>query len=274
MSLGAATAALVSAAALATTATSGMAPEQARFAVKGDWGNATPAQAAVTRRMCAEARRRPFDFVLTTGDNFYPAGEATDANFARPERCLLRADVRWRATWGNHDVPGTGTAVALGTPRRHYAFTAGPARVIVLDGNDPAGPAQLALLRREMAAPRTGPRIVAVHQPLRTAGIHPPADEAARLWEPLLRRGGVSLVLQGHNHMYERIVAGGITYVTTGGGGAQVYPCVRLFTDGLRRCALEHHFLVVTATARAVAVRAVTPRGRTIERFRIAVPPA
>ena len=275
MSLGAVTAALVVAGALAgTTAAPGAGAEQVRFAVKGDWGDATAAQAAVTRRMCAEGRRRPFAFVLTTGDNFSPDGRATPANFDRPERCLLRAGVRWRAAWGNHDVLGTGTATALGSPRRHYAFTAGPARVVVLDGNAPADRSQLVFLRREMAAPRTGPRIVAVHQPLRTSGIHPPAEQAARLWEPLLRRGGVSLVLQGHNHLYERIEAGGITYVTTAGGGAQIYPCVRLLTEGLRRCAIEHHFLVVTATARAVAVRAVTPRGRTIERFRIAVPPA
>jgi tartrate-resistant acid phosphatase type 5 len=271
--------AAVAAAALAAAAALGGLPPGAgagpvaRLAVKGDWGDGTPAQAAVTRRMCAEARRAPFDAVLTTGDNFSPDGRATEANFGRPERCLRRAGVRWRAAWGNHDVLGTGTATALDSPRRHYAFRAGPARVVVLDGNDPADPRQLAFLRREMAAPRTGPRIVAVHQPLRTSGVHPPAREAARLWEPLLRRGGVSLVLQGHNHLYERIEAGGITYVTTAGGGAPIYPCVRLLTEGLRHCALEHHFLVVTAAPRAVAVRAVTPKGRTIERVRIAVPP-
>ncbi|MGE3140464.1 MAG: metallophosphoesterase [Thermoleophilia bacterium] len=245
-----------------------------RFAVKGDWGDATPAQAAVTRRMCAEARRSPYAFVLTTGDNFSPAGEATAANFDRPERCLLRIGVRWRAAWGNHDVLGTGTATALDSPRRFYAFSAGPLRVVVLDGNDPDDPAQLRFLRAEMTRPRTGPRVVAFHQPIRTSGIHPPEDDARRLWEPLLRRGRVSLVLQGHNHMYERIEAGGITYITTAGGGAQVYPCVRLFTDGLRECAIEHHFLIVTATARALGVRVVSPRGRTIERVRIAVPRA
>lgn len=270
------TVAALIAAALAAVAAPGSVdadPGQvARFAVKGDWGDATPAQAAVTRRMCAEARRRPFAFVLTTGDNFSPDGAATPANFDRPERCLIRSGVRWRAAWGNHDVLGTGTATALASPRRFYAFRAGPARVVVLDGNAPAAPAQLAFLRREMSAPHSGPRIVAVHQPLRTAGVHPPADDARRLWEPLLRRGGVSLVLQGHNHLYERIESGGVTYVTTAGGGAQVYPCVRLFTAGLRRCAIEHHFLVVSASPRAIGVRAVSPRGRTIDAVRIPVP--
>lgn len=262
------------AAALAAAAAVGPAPADAtttvRFAVKGDWGDGTPAQAAVTRRMCGEARRAPFAFVLTTGDNFSPAGEATAATWTRPERCLRASGVRWRAAWGNHDVLGDDTATLLRSPRRHYAFTAGPARIVVLDGNRPADPAQLRLLRREMTSPRRGPRIVAFHQPVHTSGLHPPSAEARRLWEPLFRRGRVALVLQGHNHLYERIVAGGITYLTTV-GGAQAYPCLRP-AAGLRACAVEPHFLIVTASRRAVGVRAVGPRGRTIERVRIPAP--
>jgi acid phosphatase len=242
-----------------------------RFAVKGDWGDATPAQAAVTRRMCAEARRAPFAFVLTTGDNFSaPDGVATRDNFWRPERCLRAMRVRWRAAWGNHDLGGDSTATALASPRRYYAFSAGPARVVVLDGNDPADPAQAAFLRRQLRRATEPVRIVAFHQPIYTAGIHPPAEDARRLWEPAFRAGRVSLVLQGHNHAYERLEAGGITYITTGGGGAQLYPCVRPARE-LRRCVFSHHFLAVTATARAVSVRAVAPGGVTLEKTRIEV---
>lgn len=240
-----------------------------RFAVKGDWGDGTPAQAAVTRRMCAEARREPFAFVLTTGDNFSPAGTATASNYWRPERCLRAMGVPWRAVWGNHDVLGTSTADVLGAHRRHYAFRAGPARVIVLDANDPSDPAQARFLRRELATAPEAMRIVALHQPVQTAGVHPPSEEARRAWAPLFVRGGVALVLQGHNHLYERIVADGVTYVTTAGGGAPLYPCLRP-TAGLEACALEHHFLIVTVTARAAGLRAVTPGGRTIERVRVA----
>lgn len=240
-----------------------------RFAVKGDWGYGGSAQAAVTRRMCAEARRAPFAFVLTTGDNFYrPDGVATADNYWRPERCLRALGVRWRAAWGNHDVAGGDTATVLGSPRRRYAFSAGPARVVVLDGTDPGDPAQTAFLRRELNGAVEPVRIVAFHHPLYTAGLHPPAEDARREWGPLLRAGRVTLVLQGHNHAYERLEAGGVTYITTGGGGAPLYPCVRPSRE-LRRCLVEHHFLAVTATARAVSVRAVSPSGRTLERVRI-----
>ncbi|WP_217914084.1 metallophosphoesterase family protein [Miltoncostaea marina] len=258
-------AAVGAAVAVALAAPGGDEGGTVRFAVKGDWGDATPAQAAVTRRMCAEARRAPFAFVLTTGDNFSrPDGVATPDNWDRPEACLIRMGVRWRATWGNHDLAGTATADVLGAARRWYTFAAGPARIVVLDGNRPDDPAQARFLRRALERAREPLRIVAVHQPVRTSGIHGASAAAQRRWEPLLRAGGVALVLQGHNHMYERIEADGVTYVTTAGGGAQLYPCVWPVA-GLRACALEHHFLVITATARRAVVRAITPRGRAIE---------
>jgi tartrate-resistant acid phosphatase type 5 len=272
-------AAAVVGAALALAAAAPAAPSSAdaapgasvRFAVKGDWGYGGSDQAAVTRRMCAEARRAPFAFVLTTGDNFYrPDGAATAESYWAPERCLRAMGVRWRAAWGNHDGAGGDTATVLASPRRYYAFSAGPARVVVLDGNDPGNPEQTAFLRRELRTADEPVRIVAFHQPLYTAGIHPPAEDARREWGPLLRAGRVSLVLQGHNHAYERLEAGGVTYITTGGGGAPVYPCVRPSRE-LRRCVPAHHFLAVTATARAVAVRAVAPSGATLERVRIPV---
>jgi hypothetical protein len=109
---------------------------------------------------------------------------------------------------------------------------------------------------------------VAFHQPLRTAGVRPADPEQRRLWEPLLRRGRVALVLQGHNHLYERLEVGGITYITTSGGGDALYPCLRV-ADGLRACRLAHHFLAVRVSRRAIDVRAVTPRGAVLERLRI-----
>jgi tartrate-resistant acid phosphatase type 5 len=244
-----------------------------RFAVKGDWGWGGSAQAAVTRRMCAEARRAPFAFVLTTGDNFYrPDGVATVDNYWRPERCLRALRVRWRAAWGNHDAAGGDTATVLASPRRYYAFSAGPARVVVLDSSDAASPDQVAFLRRELRAAGEPVRVVAFHVPIYTAGIHPPAEDARRLWAPILRAARVDLVLQGHNHAYERLEADGVTYITTGGGGAPVYPCVRPSRE-LRRCRFTHHFLAVAASARAVSVRAVAPTGATIDRVRIPVSP-
>jgi tartrate-resistant acid phosphatase type 5 len=265
-------AALFLAAAAAPAAPSTTAPAPAlRFAVKGDWGWGGPDQAAVTRRMCVEQARAPFAFVLTTGDNFYrPDGEATAANWSRPEACLIAAGVPWRAAWGNHDEGREGTATALGARRHWYTFASGPARIVVLDANQPSDPGQTAFLRRTLAAAREPALIVAFHQPAYTAGPHMPGLEQQREWVPLFHRYRVSLVLQGHNHDYERLRAGGVTYITTGGGGAPLYPCERRPPE-LVTCRSAHHFLVVTVTDRAVDVRAERSDGSLLERVRLPV---
>ena len=270
MAAGCAGVAAAPAPATAPTGVQRPAPAPAgHFAVKGDWGYGGADQAAVTRRMCREHRADPFAFVLTTGDNFYrPDGIATADNFTRPEACLIRAGVRWRPAWGNHDLGGDGTATALGEPRRWYTFSRGPLRVVVLDANRPGDTRQLAFLRRTLAASRQPVRVVVFHQPAYTLGLHAPGETQQRLWAPLFRRYGVALVLQGHNHAYERLVVGGVTYITTGGGGAPVYPCVRFSRDA-KACSPVHHFLLVDATAGGLRVRAMRPSGALLEDVRV-----
>lgn len=247
------------------------ATDAVRFLVKGDWGTGSSAQAAVTRRMCASHASAPARFILTTGDNFYvPDGRATRANFHRPEACLLATGLPWRAAWGNHDLGGTSTATELRSPRRWYSFAEGPVRVVVLDGNQPSNTAQRAFLERTLTAAEEPVRIAVIHQPPYTAGLHRPDTTTQRVLVPLFRTHGVSLVLSGHNHSYERIVNGGVTYIVSGGGGAQVYPCVRM-PAGLATCTPEHHFLEVDASREAIGVRAVRRDGSIIERVDVPV---
>jgi len=254
-----------------TTTATATTSSIARFFVKGDWGTGSIAQAAITKRMCARDAVRPVDFILTTGDNFYsPDGRATQATFDRPEACLIRSGLRWRATWGNHDLGGDSTATRLASPRHWYTFTDGPARIIVLDANQPSSAAQLAFLTRTLVAATEPVRIVSMHQPVYTAGLHAPGEVQQRLWAPLFQKYGVSLVLQGHNHAYERMVVGGVTYITTGGGGAPLYPCVRP-APGLVRCLSVHHFLEVAADPTGIDVRAVRSSGTTLESVRVPV---
>jgi tartrate-resistant acid phosphatase type 5 len=258
--------------AAAAQAPRGSDPPSTRFAVKGDWGYGSPAQAAVTRRMCVAHARAPFAFVLTTGDNFYrPDGQATPDNWDRPEACLIGAGVPWRAAWGNHDLGGDATATRLGATAHWYSFRPGRGvRVIVLDANRPDDPDQIRFLRRTLRTASEPIRIVAFHQPAFTAGFHAPGEVQQRRWVPLFRRYGVQLVLQGHNHAYERIVRDGITYITTGGGGAPTYPCLRP-SEGLRACEPAHHFLAVNVWSTRIVVRAIRPDGATLERVEVPV---
>ncbi len=60
--------------------------------------------------------------------------------------------------------------------------------------------------------------IVYFHQPAyNSSGYHGPNLRVRQTFEPLFIQHGVDLVFSGHNHHYERSLANGITYITTGG---------------------------------------------------------
>ena len=247
------------------------------FSVIGDWGSGSTAQARIAQRMCADRLTAPVSFIATVGDNFYSTGHAKASNWSIPMRCLINTGLPWRAAWGNHDEGGgTGTATALKSPKRWYTMTpSGAVRLIFLDSNQWSNRSQLAWLKNVLLSEtgKTRPIIVLYHHPQRTAGLHAPADGQRKLWEPLFLKYGVKLVLQGHNHNYERIQYKSITYITTGGGGASLYPCIRP-TTGLKVCKSVHEFLTVTATPTKIGVRVINSSGRLIDAIRLSPPRA
>jgi len=247
------------------------APVSTHFLVLGDWGAGSTQQADVAKAMCASNAANPAKFVMTVGDNFYsPDGVANDGDYYRPMACLLAQGVTWKATWGNHDLGGTSTSTVLGSTKKYFAYSDGSTRFISLNGNDPTSRTQRAWLTRTLAAAKEPVKIVAMHQPMYTAGLHSPSYDARRLWEPLFKKYGVSLVLQGHNHDYERITTKGITYITTGGGGAGLYPCVRS-QPGLVMCTPVNEFLEVDSSPAGIAVRAVGTKGNTIDQVTVPI---
>lgn len=94
--------------------------------------------------------------------------------------------------------------------------------------------------------------------------------------EPMLESLGVDLVFNGHNHLYAHTpeTPGGITWVTTGGGGGSLDTDFFLWDVGdwpqIMTTLHIHHFLAVDVTASAVTVRAVDTSGTTVHQFTLA----
>ncbi|UCG04336.1 MAG: metallophosphoesterase [Candidatus Heimdallarchaeota archaeon] len=69
--------------------------------------------------------------------------------------------------------------------------------------------------------------IIAVfHRPcysIRDSGRVHAAQQVRNVLEPLFLQYGVDLVFSGHDHYYYRAVRKGVTYITTGGAGADLY---------------------------------------------------
>jgi 3',5'-cyclic AMP phosphodiesterase CpdA len=65
---------------------------------------------------------------------------------------------------------------------------------------------QLDWLEKELAASGSDWKICFFHHPLYSSGLkHGPSEELRKVLEPLFRKYGVDVVLQGHEHFYERM---------------------------------------------------------------------
>ena len=206
------------------------------------------------------------DGLLT--DSYDP--RAWDSYFS--ETAPTAARIPWMVALGNHemepwyspdgygadidrlDFPGNGPSVCPGT----YLFHYGNAAFISLDANDvsyeiPANNgyskgAQTAWLSTTLAALRRDPGVDFIvvyfhHCAYCTCTSHGSEGGVQQFWAPLFDQYQVDLVINGHNHLYERtdpIKAGaatgaapigsvvtpatqGTTYITCGGAGKSLY---------------------------------------------------
>jgi hypothetical protein len=245
-------------------------PEAFSFVVMGDWGSGLSDQQRVADRMCAFHENRPYNLVITTGDNVYPDGhpDRFEQVFFRPYDCLFDAGVRFRATLGNHDVMTRNgrselNEPAFGMKARNYIVRKRGVRLVLADSNE----LNREWLRRALDT-EDGDRwtVVVFHHPVRSSGEHGSTPGFHTLPDLFVRKG-VDLVLNGHDHNYEVTTPlRGIRYVVTGGGGAVIRPCgePQWFTDV---CTSRYHFLYVTAGPESITVRAILPSGRRLDSF-------
>jgi 3',5'-cyclic AMP phosphodiesterase CpdA len=214
----------------------------------GDFGGgpAQPAMAAAMERWAAAHR---VDALVTTGDNVYERGdpELFAGQLDRPYS-KLRADRPMWATLGNHDIAGghgTEQLRHLGLPDLPYARSLPGLQLLFLDANR-VDDAQTSWLDTRLSEPGPAFRAVVFHQPAWSCSRH----DSSR----------VALVLNGHDHNYQRFVSGGgVTYVVTGGGGRELYPLDACATGSPERVAglVRHHFTAVEVRDGSLAVTAV-----------------
>lgn len=179
----------------------------------------------------------------------------------------VAGSVPWQIAAGNHEIEtwyspngygGLLDRFALPGSTTYYSFVYGNVMVISLDANDvsdeiPAnngysGGAQAAWLAEQLASGRSRSDIDFIvayfhHCAYCTCAVHGSEGGVRASWTALFDKYSVDLVINGHNHIYERtdpIKAGsattsapigstitpatqGTTYVTAGGGGESLY---------------------------------------------------
>jgi predicted phosphodiesterase len=165
-------------------------------------------------------------FVLSMGDQTEDdAVYQLQHNYFNLLEDVLRSSPLY-TTVGNHDghdslynykrtftlpIKAEAGGVASGT-EKYYSFDYANIHVVSLctEIHDEAGrKAQREWLRKDLDQNKQEWLIACMHQPFHSGGYHP-SDEVEYAptqrsdWLPILEEHGVDLVLQGHNHVYER----------------------------------------------------------------------
>lgn len=220
--------------------------------------------------------------VFTTGDNAYPNGRPEDfADCYAPSwgRHLART---WPAP-GNHDwhTPGLagyrayfGEAAVGPDGTTWYARDLGTWRVIVLDsacedvGGCGPGSVQGRWLAEELATHDPMCSVAIFHHPRFSSGaVHGDQKDVAPLWDALYA-AGVDVVLNGHEHVYERFApqdpsgredrAAGIRQFTIGTGGRDLRTFAEPRPNSKLRAAVAFGVLALTLRSTSYEWRFIT----------------
>jgi len=162
----------------------------------------------------------------------------------------------------------------------YYSFDYANAHIIALNtnaGDAPfqAGSAQTEWLIRDLEAHRDAEwKIVMFHHPL--FACHPTRGVAPQrwVWQPIFDKYGVDLVVNGHDHYYQRTYAignytgkprRGVYHLISGGGGAGTYPIMPKVHAAYRR--RIHHIVALEVMGDRMIGRAITNDGEVFDAF-------
>jgi hypothetical protein len=195
-----------------------------KFAVLGDFGVNSKQQYELAQQMEKLHETFGFSHVVLVGDNLYGSERPQDfaTKFEQPYKPLLDAGVKFMAALGNHDAREQKLYQLFNMGGQLY-YTWQPQadiRFFMLESTYPV-PEQIKWFEDELKKSGSAWKIAVFHHPLYSSGETHGSDTSLRgVIEPLLLKYNVSLVLNGHDHFYERIKPQkGIQYFVVGSGG-------------------------------------------------------
>jgi hypothetical protein len=261
---------------LAAAAWPGPATADTGILAVGDFGVGGTTERALGASMKTFASHHPSAWLLVTlGDNDYTESpSAFHTNWVASFGWLGNAGLDVAGTLGNHDVRvanGRYEYDELHMPRARYRRTVGDVQFFILNSNR-VNIAQTDWLKQVLPASTATWKIVVFHHPAWTCGAYRSNAAVVEKWVPLFEQYGVQLVLNGHDHNYQRFgPRRGVTYIVHGGGGSHLYPiesCPASYPT--RRFARAvHGFLYLRANDSELRVSAYNRHRALVESARI-----
>ena len=249
------------------------------FAVYGDPRPGETGTDRHHREVIEQAALAEPTFALVLGDMVDDGSSADEwERFFGVESELLRRAALFPVLGDNDVAGGEGRYAEYfpGLDPGYYRFRWGGVQFLGLHVWDATGAqpedelardgAQHRWLEAELARPevRDAPfRVVFLHDPVMLSR-GPSADVLREVWAPLLAQSNVDLVFASW-HLYERSRHDGVTYVVSGGGGAEL---IWINADPDRPSLAEarrHHFCLVEVSEGAMSLRAIADDGTVLD---------
>jgi 3',5'-cyclic AMP phosphodiesterase CpdA len=250
-----------------------------RFVAYGDTRDHHDVHADVVAKVMAEEPA----LVLQTGDLVHHADAVGEWTKFDEITAALRQRIPYYPARGNHDVGTRGyyearvTQPILSGNKLYYSFEKGNVHFVSIDTQQPleAGSAEYVWLDDDLAKAHVAGRFLVpfFHKAIFSIGPHSLESDVRALrpiLHPLFRKHGVTLVFEGHDHLYYRTRRDGITYVVTGGGGAPLYG--RVAAPGPEDVYEKvHHFCVADVAPDRVTVTAYRRDLSQLDRFEVPI---
>ncbi len=200
-------------------------PDSLKFAVLGDFGTGKKDQYRLAGVMARAHTQFPFELITLVGDNLYGSERPKDfqKKFEIPYKALLDAGVKFYASLGNHDAREQRYYKLFNMDGKlYYSFkgSTGSVRFFALESTY-LDPEQVAWFEHELEGSDADWKIPYFHHPPYSSADRHGSDARLRgVLEPLFVKYNVSVVLSGHDHVYERVKPQkGIVYFVVGSGG-------------------------------------------------------
>ncbi|EKD78213.1 MAG: Metallophosphoesterase/PKD protein [uncultured bacterium] len=239
-----------------------------RVAVFGDSGVGTTTQYEVA----SEVTSWKPELILHTGDIAYSSGtEQEFIDYVFTAYSNLFSEIPFYGSIGNHDYTTEEAepykdlfeTPANGDDEDYYSFNYDNIHFVSLNSNlDYSVDSEMYnWLEADLADTNKKWIIVFFHHPPYSSGDHGSTTDMQDTIVPLFEEHNVDLVLNGHDHNYERFdKINGVQYIVTGGGGNSLY---EMGTE-LDESALflsENHFVGLTISNASIELEAIDEDG-------------
>ncbi len=254
-----------------------------RFAVIGDFGLAGSNENNVANLV----KSWNPEFVITTGDNNYESGSSTtiDANIGQYYRSFISPYTgsygagdtvnRFFPCLGNHDWVASGASPYLNyfqlpSNERYYDFVKGPVHFFSIDSDthEPDGyrdtSKQARWLHGKLDSSSSPWKVVYFHHPPYCSGSSHGSNTAMR-WD--FKGWGASIVLSGHEHVYERLEENGFPYIVNGLGGKSLYSFGTAIQGSLVRYRNNYGAQLVEATEDSITFTFITVANTVVDSY-------